>query len=84
MLLPRTQPSVFKKSNNFIKKIIMTVVLKKGASNQELCDLGERLFSKAKASAGCDAKKYNGTVKFTEDALLIQKRLRDEWERNIG
>ena len=29
---------------------------------------------------GVDTSKYCGTVKFNEDALAIQKRLRDEWK----
>ena len=29
---------------------------------------------------GVDTSKYCGTVKFNEDALTIQKRLRNEWE----
>lgn len=58
----------------------MTVVLKKGASKEELRAVDEKLFAETKAGSGFDAKKYNDTVKFAEDALLIQKRLRDEWE----
>jgi hypothetical protein len=27
-----------------------------------------------------DAKKYCGVIKLKEDPLVIQKRLRDEWE----
>lgn len=27
-----------------------------------------------------DAKKYLGKIKFNEDALVIQKKLRDEWK----
>ncbi len=29
---------------------------------------------------GVDTLKYCGTVKFDEDALVIQKKLRDEWQ----
>lgn len=29
---------------------------------------------------GVDTLKYCGTVKFNEDALVIQKRLRNEWK----
>lgn len=29
---------------------------------------------------GVDASKFCGTVKFNEDALAIQKRLRNEWK----
>lgn len=31
-------------------------------------------------SKGVDTLKYCGTVKFKEDALVIQKRLRNEWK----
>jgi hypothetical protein len=27
-----------------------------------------------------DARKFNGTLKVNEDAMVIQKRLRDEWK----
>jgi hypothetical protein len=39
-----------------------------------------RIRKKAQKSAGVDTSKYCGTVKFYEDALVIQKRLRDEWK----
>ncbi len=29
---------------------------------------------------GVDTSKYCGTVKFNEDGLAIQKRMRNEWE----
>lgn len=29
---------------------------------------------------GLDTNKYSGKIKITEDPLLIQKRLRDEWK----
>ncbi len=29
---------------------------------------------------GVDTLKYCGTVKFNEDALVIQKKLRNEWQ----
>ena len=35
---------------------------------------------KKKKAQGVDTSKYCGTVKFDEDALDIQKRLRNEWE----
>ncbi|MEO6219813.1 MAG: hypothetical protein ABIO81_05255 [Ginsengibacter sp.] len=31
-------------------------------------------------SKGVDTSKYCGTVKFNEDAVAIQKRLRNEWK----
>ena len=35
---------------------------------------------KKRKTKGVDTSKYCGTVKFNEDALAIQKRLRNEWE----
>ncbi len=35
--------------------------------------------SKNPKAGGVDTLKYCGTVKFNEDALVIQKRLRNEW-----
>ena len=35
---------------------------------------------KKRKAKGVDTSKYCGTVKFNEDALAIQKRLRNEWE----
>jgi hypothetical protein len=32
------------------------------------------------AMPGLDVKKYSGKINISEDALLIQKRLRDEWQ----
>ncbi len=29
---------------------------------------------------GLDTKKYAGKIKISEDALIIQKRLRNEWQ----
>lgn len=34
----------------------------------------------SKRTKGMDAYKYCGTVKFKEDGLALQKRLRNEWE----
>lgn len=31
-------------------------------------------------SGGVDTKKYSGVIKLKEDAVLIQKKLRNEWE----
>ncbi len=36
--------------------------------------------NKSSKTKGVDTSKYCGTVKFNEDALAIQKRLRNEWE----
>ena len=59
----------------------MVVVIKKGATKSEIEKL-EKQFSIEKK--GFDAAKYNGIIPFKEDGLIIQKRLRNEWERNFS
>ena len=61
----------------------MVLVLKRGATKKEIEALEKKLY-KAKASTGFNAKKYNGILKLKEDPLTIQKRLRNEWERNFS
>jgi len=61
----------------------MVLILKKGASKQEIQEVDDILYQKNK-SDGFKASKYNGKIKLKEDALIIQKRMRDEWERNIS
>ena len=39
-----------------------------------------RIRKKNVKSNGVDTLKYCGTVKFDEDALVIQKKLRNEWQ----
>ena len=57
----------------------MTLVLKKGASKQEMRALEEKL-QQLPARKQIDASKYSGTIQLKEDPLTIQKKLRDEWE----
>ena len=57
----------------------MITVLKKGASTQTIKKINKQL-SELPSKKGLDARKYCGTVKFKEDGLVLQKRLRDEWE----
>jgi hypothetical protein len=41
----------------------------------------KRLASALKAAAsGVDTRKYSGVIKLKEDAVKLQRRLRDEWE----
>jgi hypothetical protein len=54
----------------------MVLILKKGASKKDI----ESIEKKLKAKEGIDVMKYCGKVKFKEDALLIQKNLRNEWQ----
>jgi hypothetical protein len=57
----------------------MVLVLKKGASKKEM----ERINKKLRllpSRKKLDSKKYCGVIKLHEDPLVIQKRLRNEWE----
>ena len=61
----------------------MVLVLKKGASKEDIEAIDKKLYRK-KTPTGFDAKKYNGILKLKKDPLIIQKKLRDEWERNFS
>jgi hypothetical protein len=61
----------------------MVLILKKGASKKDIEIIEKKLY-KEKGLAGFNAKKYNGAIKLKEDPLTIQKKLRDEWERNFN
>ncbi|KIC91944.1 hypothetical protein HY58_06985 [Flavihumibacter sp. ZG627] len=63
----------------------MELVLKKGATKKEIQALERKLY-KEKVSSGFNAKKYNGILKLKlkEDPLVIQKKMRDEWERDFS
>lgn len=54
----------------------MVLVLK---GNKDIKKLKEILADR-QAKKGFDAKKFCGILKAEEDALVIQKRLRDEWD----
>jgi hypothetical protein len=58
----------------------MVTTIKKGATKAEIQSLFEELTSHSNKNKGFDAYKFCGTVKFNEDAMEIQKRLRDEWK----
>ena len=60
----------------------MVLVLKSGAGKKEI-EAIEKKLSKGESS-GFNAHKYNGVLKIKGDALAIQKKLRDEWERDIS
>ena len=61
----------------------MVLVLKKGATKKDI-EAIEKVLYKDKTKGGFDAKKYNGIMSLSEDPLTIQKKLRDEWERDLG
>jgi hypothetical protein len=54
----------------------MVLVLKKGADKKEMESISEKI----NVSKGVNTKKYSGTIKLPEDPLVIQKKMRDEWE----
>jgi len=53
----------------------MVTTIKKGASAKEI----KKLLAKRKKTKGIDAFKYTGSIKLQEDALVIQRKMRDEW-----
>jgi len=57
----------------------MVAILKKGASKKSIRKLLDKI-AKDLPSRGIDAQKYCGLIQLKEDSLIIQKRLRDEWE----
>jgi hypothetical protein len=57
----------------------MVVVLKKGASKKEMEQINKKI-NRMPSRKKLDAKKYCGVIKLKKDPLVIQKRLRDEWE----
>ena len=65
------------------KKREMVLVLKKGATKKDI-EAMEKILYKEKSTGGFNAKKYNGILNLKEDALTIQKDLRNEWERDLG
>ena len=56
----------------------MVLVLKKGASEEEMQLLKKQLQKKSR-KGGMNMKKYSGTIKLKEEPMEIQKKLRDEW-----
>lgn len=57
----------------------MINVLKYGTDKKSINQLMERL-KKTDRLKGIDAYKYCGILKLKEDPLIIQKKLRNEWE----
>lgn len=62
------------KNNEF-----MNLILKKGASKEEIKAIEEKLLLLT-GKKKMEAKKYSGTIQLKEDPLVIQKKLRNEWE----
>ena len=57
----------------------MVLILKKGATEEEMQSIRKKL-QKKKKNAGVDLAKYAGTIKLKDDPLVIQKKMRDEWD----
>ncbi len=60
----------------------MVLILKAGASKKEIEEIEKKLYKKT-VNHGFNAKKYNGIIKLKDDPLKIQKRLRNEWQRDF-
>jgi hypothetical protein len=56
----------------------MVTVIKQGSTQKIINELLVRLFEKKKTK-GINTHKYCGVLKLKEDAMAIQKELRDEW-----
>ncbi|WP_165940216.1 hypothetical protein [Dyadobacter psychrotolerans] len=55
----------------------MTIVLKKGVSNEQI---DRQIKASKHGNKKPDLAKYFGTLKLKEDPLKIQKSMRDEWD----
>jgi len=53
----------------------MVFIIKKGMGKKKL----DEVLQKIKHTKKLDAKRHLGKVKWNEDALAFQKKLRDEW-----
>jgi hypothetical protein len=56
----------------------MVVVLKKGATKEEIAIISKRL--EKFSNDGVDTRKYCGVIKLKEDPLMIQQKMRNEWQ----
>jgi len=56
----------------------MVMTIKKGSSKKVITQRLSELYNTVKV--GFEASKFCGVLKQEEDALSIQKRLRNEWE----
>ena len=57
----------------------MVTVLKQGAPKKVIGSILEKL-AKGRKPKGIDAYKYCGVIKLKQDALTLQRELRNEWE----
>jgi hypothetical protein len=66
------------KKRNFIEgtRGKMVTVIKKGSPPSKIL----KLLKKLQLTHGLDAHKFCGVIHLKEDALIIQQRMRNEWE----
>jgi effector-binding domain-containing protein len=57
----------------------MVTIVKQGSTQENIDQLLAQLFERKKEK-GISSQKYCGVLKLEEDALSIQKCLRNEWE----
>jgi len=55
----------------------MIIVIRKGFSREKIRSALKKYTSKTR---GTDLKKYLGSIHLLEDPVVIQRKLRDEWE----
>ena len=60
----------------------MVLILNKNATKKQISAIEKKLQLNSKS--GFNAEKYCGAIKFKEDALQIQIKLRNEWERDLS
>lgn len=60
------------------KKKMGATTIKRGDSMKSIIEKWKELSSRKK-SGGLDAKQFCGVIKLKEDAMKIQKQMRDEW-----
>ena len=60
----------------------MVLILNKNATKKQIALIEKKLQLHSKS--GFDAHKYCGIIKFDEEPLEIQKKLRNEWERDFS
>lgn len=57
----------------------MVTSLRQGTTKKSIRSILEKL-AKDLQPKGLDAYKYCGKIKLKEDALILQRKLRDEWQ----
>ena len=59
-----------------VKISTMVTIIKSSSSKAQI----KKLLNQAMEVQGVDTHRYCGVIKLQENPLVIQKRLRDEWE----